>query len=142
MEGDTEKAIEVVTGVVTVDKLFTSLPLVQGDTCPQALIQTAVLLHSVLPSLQDHKLFNNFCIPLVSWYTLELPERDNLTSNCLLLLLKRSLSTQGTKADVQRIWNLHQTILGFRLGESEELRTLLVSTIGSTLYLTSAEGCR
>ena len=130
------------TGVITVAKLCTSLPLVQGDTCPQALIQTAVLLHSVFPSLQDHKLINNFCIPLESWYTLELPDRDNLTSNCLMLLLKRSLSTQGTKADVQRIWILHQTVLGFRLGESEQLRTILVSTIGSTLYLTSAEGCR
>ena len=92
VDGDSDQALEVVSGVVLLAKFCTPLPLVQGDRCPPALIQTAILLHSVIPSLQDNKLTNNICLLLESWYTLELPDKDSLTTNCLVSLLYHLLS--------------------------------------------------
>lgn len=136
------RAGEIVTAVVMVGKLCIPLPVVQDDGCPQPFIQTALLLHSVLPNLKDTKMINIICVFLEGWYSGQLQDRDSLTSNTLVCLLKRSVSPQGTKADVKRIWNLHQTVLGFRLGECAELQALIVSTIGSSLYLNTPEGVR
>ena len=141
-DNEYSRSVEIVNAVVLIARLCIPLPVVQDDGCPQSFIQTAILLHSLLPNIKDNKLINSICVMLEGWYTQQLQDKDSLTSNTLVCLLKRTVSTQGTKADVRRIWNLHQTVLGFRLGECEELRSLIVSTIGSSLYLTSPEGVR
>ena len=134
---------EVVSGVAAITKMTLNLATLQGDTCPQGLTSSAFLLHDLLPSLwADHKLSNSISQCLELWFVKDLPDKDLLVPNCLIFLLRKSLSDQAAKNDVKRVWALHTNLLEQSLTVDQTLTRLVVATAGSELYLTSSEGVK
>lgn len=137
-----EERLETLVGVVLVTKISVTLETLTPESCPSGLQSAMFNLHNRLPQIKDHKLSNNICQSLETWYSRSLPEKDALIINVVIFLLKKSLGGQGAKADVKRLWNVHQTLLEHRTAESDQLNKLLIATAGSNLFLTTPEGIR
>ena len=140
--GEKEEASGTIAGVSLIARFTVNLDMINGDFIPDGLSSSAVLLHSLLPEIKDTKTIGNVCYFLETWYSRDLPERDLVVFNVLLFLLRKSLGPQAAKADLKRIWNLHQTVMEHKVEEGQSLHKLLVATAGSNMYLSTQEGVR
>jgi len=141
-DDDNENKIECLIGVALVARMTVSLETVSHDSCPLELISAASYLHSSLPDIHNLKIENRICQFLESWFLKDLPNKDLVILNVLLWLLTKALGDHGAKADVKRLWNIHQTLLEHRLADSGRLEKLLILTASSNTFLTSPEGIR
>ena len=137
-----DSGTECLAGVALVGRLTVSLETITHESCPVELISAASFLHTSLPEIQNQKIENRICQFLESWFLKDLPNKDVVILNVLLWLLTKALSDHGAKADVKRLWNLHQTLLEHRLSDSGRLEKLLILTASSNIFLTSPEGIR
>jgi len=133
----------VIMGVVQVARLCLSLAGVSNQV-PEGMMQTALLLHSCLPSIKNDKVANAISSLSEAWYIAGLEDKDVLVTNSLLYLIKRSQTDAATKADVKRVWNINQALLGFRLQDdsTKELKQLLVQCMGTQIYFVTPEGIK
>merc|ERR1719507_782142 len=106
---------------------------------PPALLGRVHLLSSLLSSL-DTKAALTVAKLIETWCTHEMPERDILAATSLPFLVGASLLEDASKADVKRVWSVHQGVLSLPPAPSH--LPLLASTIASKLYLSCQEGLR
>ena len=137
-----EQYQDVVAGVIMIAKFSVHLETINTDFIPPGLQSTVLILHNMLPSTEDTKISNAVCHILETWYINNLPDRDALVYNVLIYLLRKSLGSQAAKTDVRRVWSLHPALLEHSLTQAETLLQLVVATVASNLYLTTAEGVR
>ncbi|KAK7482349.1 hypothetical protein BaRGS_00026368, partial [Batillaria attramentaria] len=113
---------------------------------PQALIDTAAILHGVLPSLPEEadgvkcrlaQLFE-------AWWRLKLEGWEDVIPNTILYLLERSLRPKAAAVDVKAVWRLHSVLplISFDVGSATELRNLLGQCCSSFQFLKTDEGRR
>ena len=108
---------------------------------PESLIQSMIVLHNVLPNCGGlGKLTHELVHLCESWYKNDLPQKESLCVNALIVLLKQA----STKADVKRVFNLRDALYHFRLQDqsAQELKRLLLKAFSSQLYLKCSEGIR
>ena len=139
---ETEKASETIAGVSLIARFTVNLDMINPDFIPSGLSASAVILHNLLPGAKEAKTISNISYFLETWYSRGLLERDSVILNVLTILLRKSLGPQAAKADVKRIWSLHQTVMEHTVEEGMTLHKLLVATVGSNMYLTTPEGVR
>ena len=71
-------------------------------------------------------------------------DRAEIVTQLIPLLVLRTLDGNATKADVKRLWNMRKTLflLDFEEESISYLRSLLLRTVSSPLYIKSTEGRR
>ena len=123
-------------------------------TPPNGLIQTAVLLHSILPSISPQKdcVKNNISKLCELWHNRQLPDNDTLTTNTLSYLLQRSLgktppSASGSgpvKADIKRVHSMQSGILDYNITDNfaRPFRELILEAAQTPLFYKTQEGVR
>mmetsp|Transcript_28364 Transcript_28364/g.35085 ORF Transcript_28364/g.35085 Transcript_28364/m.35085 type:complete len:1411 (-) Transcript_28364:240-4472(-) len=70
-------------------------------------------------------------------------DREVLVTQLVPLLVLKTLDGNATKADIKRLWNMKETLLLLDFHEHESiafLRSLLLRTISSPLYIKNGEG--
>ncbi|XP_070175011.1 condensin-2 complex subunit G2-like [Littorina saxatilis] len=112
---------------------------------PAALVDTATVLHGLLPVLPDEvdALKYRLACLLETWWRQELEGRENIVTNTLLYLLRRSLA-RGTVSDVKCVWRLHTVLplINFDLPSASDLKNMLGRCCSSTHYIKTDEGRR
>ena len=128
---------DLVAGVALVGRLSIQLEATQ-EAPPPPLLEAARLVGALLPSLEARtaQAVTKF---LESCYSLELAEKDALAAPALLHLLKNSQGAAGSKADIRRVWALHQAVLSLPMEPA--LCSLLEGSV-TRLYLSNPEGHR
>ena len=139
---ETDKVSETIAAVSLIARLSANLDMINPDFIPAGLSASAVILHNLVPGVKEAKTTSNICYFLETWYSRNLLEKDSVILNVLTILLRKSLGPQAAKADIKRIWSLHQTVMEHPVEEGQTLHNLLVATVGSSLYLTTPEGVR
>jgi len=68
--------------------------------------------------------------------------RNDYVASVIPLLVVRTLDRNATKADIRRLWNMREAmkLLSFQEESIAYLRSLVVRTVGSGLFLKNAEG--
>ena len=114
---------DLVAGVALVGRLSIQL---EAEAPPPPLLEAARLVGALLPSLgaRTGQAVTKF---LEACYTLELAERDALACPALLHLLRTSQGAAGSKADIKRVWALHQALLSLPMDPT--LSSLLEGTV-------------
>ncbi|XP_076437433.1 condensin-2 complex subunit G2-like [Babylonia areolata] len=116
-----------------------------GVSLPQAFVDTAALLHGVLPTLPDeldavkHRLAQVF----ETWWKQNLPGREEVVANTFVYFLKRSLS-KNTVSDIKSVWRLHSvlTLVNMEAASATDLKNLLGRCCAAAHYIKSDEGRR
>ncbi|XP_023329486.1 condensin-2 complex subunit G2 [Eurytemora carolleeae] len=141
-EFDLEETLPVLTKDEQLCKLCLDLEVVY-ESPPMGLKRVVSLQCKHLLDLQklEHKGVEVVAKCLETWYNNKMEERDEVAKPLLRYLIGRALGKKGAKADVKRIWNLHQVLLSLRLDEGGR-KDILLQCVGHPLFLTTPEGVK
>ncbi len=112
---------------------------------PEGAVESMRLLHGLLhSSVVEENTKNEICLVCETWKKRDLPGVESVTDNAVMYLLKRATDVKGTKADVKRVWNMHETVLNFSLSHasSAKLRSLLLKAAQTPNFVRSPDGVR
>ncbi|PKA57387.1 hypothetical protein AXF42_Ash013574 [Apostasia shenzhenica] len=108
---------------------------------PSDILPSVRCLHDSLVLYEDPRILSEVASLCEEWWKENLPEKETLIAQSLPFLLSKSLS-KGKKTDVQRIYALREAFTFFDYEDEniEDLRTLLVRCVITTVYLRTKEG--
>ena len=95
-----ESSVKILSTLINLAKLT-----IERFSPPEVLVQSMTMLHNIIPK-SGGKLTQELVHLCELWYKNELPQKESLCVNALIVLLR----TASTKADVKRVFNLRDTL--------------------------------
>ncbi|XP_028288845.1 condensin-2 complex subunit G2 [Parambassis ranga] len=141
---DPKHVMAVVEGVTLV--AAESLKVLQDGDTYVALLQIAHMLHDILVSLPVTESPLQFHIHTlcVAWWKKELQGKEKFGRTAFILSLQRSFTLKKPGAEIQRVWSLHNVLLGldYTREENQQITDLLLQCFHSPFYIRSDDGKR
>ncbi|XP_014663326.1 PREDICTED: condensin-2 complex subunit G2-like [Priapulus caudatus] len=110
---------------------------IEDPFVPEELLEAAVILHGVLPSLPDFldEVKNGIARLCEAWQVAELEESDSLTSNTIVYLLARSLRPKAAFVDIVRVVSMSGAIQQHVQAGNETVTNMLLHCMIRREYL-------
>ncbi|XP_065522861.1 condensin-2 complex subunit G2 [Lathamus discolor] len=141
---ETQQTVAVIHGVTSV--VAASIRAVDETVNYKALAECVFILKGILLVLPEPEKKLQGAIQHVCemWWERGLEGKEELGKTLFIILLRKSLNTAATGADIVRVWNLHQTLLSFDYDSEEinEVKDLLLQCFMSVKYIRKEEGRR
>ncbi|XP_030898720.2 condensin-2 complex subunit G2 isoform X2 [Melopsittacus undulatus] len=141
---ETKQTVAVIQGVTAV--VSASIRAVDETVNYKVLAECVFVLKGILLVLPEPEKKLQGAIQHVCelWCEKGLEGKEELGKTLFIILLRKSLNTAATGADIVRVWNLHQTLLSFDYDSEEvnEVKDLLLQCFMSVKYIRKEEGRR
>ncbi|XP_009896923.2 condensin-2 complex subunit G2 [Dryobates pubescens] len=144
MVPEMKQTVAVIQGVTVV--VTASIPAVDKTVNYKALLECVFILNGILLALPGSQKILRDAIQHICemWWEKGLEGKEQLGKTLCIILLRKSLNTAATGADIVRVWNLHQTLLCFDYDseDSSEVKDLLLQCFMSVKHIKKEEGRR
>ncbi|XP_057272465.1 condensin-2 complex subunit G2 [Pezoporus wallicus] len=141
---ETKQTVAVIQGVTAV--VSASIRAVDETANYKALAECVFILKGILLVLPEPEKKLQGAIQHVCemWWEKGLEGKEDIGKTLFIILLRKSLNTAATGADIVRVWNLHQILLSFDYDSEEinEVKDLLLQCFMSVKYIKKEEGRR